>query len=259
MDKLAGKRILVTRPKKQSGKFTQLLEAKGAIPICFPVIEISPLNDFGELDQALLRLAEYDWFVLTSVNGVEAVWKRLDVLNIQRLPDSLKTACIGPKTAATLGKNGVQADFVPNEYIAEAILPGLGELKGLNVLLARADIARPDLPEAIRAGGGTADDVCAYRTLPAEMDRNGLEQIIQGLDVLTFTSPSTVDNFWQIMVDEGLNPLNLPGNPEVMCIGPITARAAQAKGFQVSVIPEDYTIEGLLNAIQNHFQENEHE
>ena len=259
MGKLAGKRILVTRPKKQSGKFAQLLEAEGAVPICFPVIEISPLRDSGELDQALLRLADYDWLVLTSVNGVEAVWKRLEALNIPRLPGSLKTACIGPKTAAALGKKGVQANFVPSEYIAEAILPGLGELAGLNVLLARADIARPDLPEAIRAGGGTADDVCAYRTLPAEMDSDGLDQIIQGLDILTFTSPSTVENFCQIVASEGLNPLDLPRNPEVMCIGPITARAAENKGFQVSVIPEDYTVEGLLHAIQNHFQESVHE
>jgi len=259
MNKLAGKRIMVTRPKKQAGKFTQLLEAKGAVPICFPVIEISPLRDSGELDQALLRLADYDWLVLTSVNGVEAVWKRLEALNIPRLPGFLKTACIGPKTAAALGKKGVQADFVPSEYIAEAILPGLGKLAGLNVLLARADIARPDLPDAIRAGGGTADDVCAYRTLPAEMDRDGLAQIVQGLDVLTFTSPSTVENFWQIVASEGLNPLDLPGNPEVLCIGPITARAARNKGFQVSVIPKDYTVEGLLDAIKDHFQESVYE
>ena len=259
MDKLADKRILVTRPKIQSGEFIQLLEAEGAVPICFPVIEISPLTDSRELDQALLSLADYNWLVLTSVNGVEAVWNRLDALNIQHLPSALKTACIGPKTAAALAENGVEADFVPSEYVAEAILPGLGELKGLKVLLTRADIARPDLPIAIRAGGGTAEDICAYRTLPAETERDGLAQIAAGLDILTFTSPSTVENFCQIMVDEGFDPLALPGNPEVICIGPITARAARNKGFQVSAIPEDYTIEGLLHAIKAHFQENVHE
>jgi len=132
-------------------------------------------------------------------------------------------------------------------------------LPNLYLQAHRADIARPDLPDAIRAGGGIADDVCAYRTLPAETDREGLAQIVEGLDTLTFTSPSTVENFCQIMVSEGLDPLDLPGNPEVMCIGPITARAAQNKGFQVTAIPEDYTIEGLLHAIKDHFQENVHE
>jgi uroporphyrinogen III methyltransferase/synthase len=180
-------------------------------------------------------------------------------LGIKNLPEALQIACIGPKTAAALESKGYHADFVPDEYIAEAILPGLGDLEGLRVLLARADIARQDLPNAIRAGGGTADDISAYRTLPTEPEGAGLAEIAASTDVLTFTSPSTVENFFQIMLNEGLDPLHLPGNPVVACIGPITAKAAEDKGYQVAVIPENYTIEGLLDALIDYYWENVNE
>lgn len=239
--------------------FLDLLEQAGAFPICFPVIEISRLINPQILDQALLDLSSYDWLILTSVNGVAAVWERMAALGILELPAGLKVACIGPKTSAAAAKIGVQPDFVPEEYVAEAILPGLGELDGLKVLLTRADLARPDLPEAIRNGGGIADDICAYRTLPAETDQAILAEIANKTDVLTFTSPSTVENFFQIISDQGLDPLGLPGDPIVACIGPITAKAAEKKGYQIAVVPDYYTIEGLTQAILDHFQENEYD
>ncbi|MCK4488864.1 MAG: uroporphyrinogen-III synthase, partial [Anaerolineales bacterium] len=248
MASLSGKSVVVTRPEAQSQRFVEMLVNLGANPICLPVIEISPVADPQELDDVLKRLDQYDWLVLTSVNGVAAVWERLDAFDVQKLPERLKIACIGPKTAASLNEKGYQADFVPEEYIAEAILPGLGDLEGLNVLLTRADIARPALPEEIRAGGGTADDICAYRTIPAKLDERSMEAMTKGVDLLTFTSPSTVENFFQIIISEGLDPLNLPGEPIVACIGPITAKAAEKKGYLVKIIPGEYTIEGLLKA-----------
>lgn len=255
MGSLDGKRVVITRPQKQCQKFIELLSAAGAVPVCFPVIEISPAEDVGRLDSALQNLAEYDWLVLTSVNGVEAVLNRFAALDIQDLPENLKLACIGPKTAAALQAKGFTPDFVPDEYVAEAILPGLGELDALHVLLTRADLARPDLPEAIRAGGGKADDICAYRTVPAELDETGLAEIAKGVDILTFTSPSTVENFYQVIQGEGRDPLSLPGDPIVACIGPITAEAARGKGYRVAVTPEEYTIEGLLSALKIYYQE----
>jgi len=255
MTSLSGKKVVVTRPEAQNQRFVEKLVNLGANPICLPVIEISPVADPQELDLVLKRLDQYDWLVLTSVNGVAAVWERLDALDVQKLPKRLKLACIGPKTAASLNEKGYQADFVPEEYIAEAILPGLGDLEGIKVLLARADIARPDLPEEIRAGGGTADDICAYRTIPAKPDRKSIEAVAEGVDLLTFTSPSTVENFFQILLSEGLDPLKLPGDPVVACIGPITARAAEMNEYQVKIIPEEYTIEGLLWAMEDYFME----
>lgn len=255
MTSLSGKKVVVTRPEAQSQRFVEMLVNLGANPVCLPVIEISPAADPQDLDRLLKQLDQYDWLVLTSVNGVAAIWERFDALNVQSLPKMLKIACIGPKTTASLNEKGYQADFVPEEYIAEAILPGLGDLEGLNVLLARADIARPDLPEAIRAGGGIANDICAYRTIPAKSDRKSIEAVAEGVDLLTFTSPSTVENFFQIIISEGLDPLNLPGEPIVACIGPITAKAAEKKGYLVKIIPGEYTIEGLLKAMKDYFKE----
>lgn len=259
MADLTGKRIVVTRPQKQCQEFLDLLQSAGAVPLCLPVIEISPIAENQELDDALHNLADYNWLVLTSVNGVEVFWDRLEALGILPLPDSTKIACIGPKTAGALADHGLQADFVPDEYIAEAILPGLGELKGIKVLLARADISRPDLPEAIRAGGGIADDISTYRTLPAETDQSVLSEISEDTDVLTFTSPSTVENFFQIMTDSGFDPLHLPGDPIVACIGPVTASAAKNLGYRVTVNPEVYTIEGLLQALIKYYSEKTNE
>ncbi len=144
---------------------------------------------------------------------------------------------------------------MPDEYLAEAILPGLGELRGLQVLLARAEIARPALPEAIRAGGGIARDISVYRTVPACPDPLEIQVLREGSDCLTFTSPSTVENFIQIIEAEELDPSNLPGDPVVACIGPITAQAAEKHGYSVRIMPDEYTAEGLLSAICNHFEE----
>ena len=256
MGSLTGKRVLITRPKKQIESFKNLLISSGAVPICFPVIEISPIADFSDLDIALKNLINYDWLILTSVNGVAAVWARLKSLKIENLPESLNLACIGPKTAAALESEGFSPNFTPNEYIADVILPGLGTLTGLRVLLTRADIARSDLPEAIRAGGGIADDICAYQTIPATPENDSIREISKGLDIISFTSPSTVENFYQLIEKNGLDPLNIPNNPIIACIGPITAKAAKNKGYNVAVTPDDYTIEGLHTALINYFQEN---
>lgn len=259
MASLFGLTVVVTRPEAQSQSFVEALHKLGADPICMPVIEISPVADPQELDDVLKRLDQFDWLVLTSVNGVAAVWERFDELGVQSLPKMLNIACIGPKTAASLDKKGYRANFVPEEYIAEAILPGLGELEGIKVLLVRADIGRPDLPAAIRAGGGTVNDICAYRTIPTKPDKESMEAIAKGVDLLTFTSPSTVENFLRLMLSEGLDPLNLPGEPIVACIGPITAKAAEMNGYQVTITPGEYTIEGLLQAMKDYFKETDNE
>jgi uroporphyrinogen III methyltransferase/synthase len=249
MSNLAGKRIVITRPLEKCRDFAAMISDQGAVPICFPVIEIAPVTDFMELDSALQNLTAYDWWVLTSANGVTAVWERFEKLGVEEIPSYVKIACIGPKTAAALETKGVRPDFVPDEYVAEAILPGLGTLAGLKVLLTRADIARPDLPEAIRASGGVADDICAYRTIPNQPHRQALEMIAQGVDVLTFTSPSTVKNLVQILRRENIDPFQIPNNPIIACIGPITARAADAIGLNVDLVAEQYTTEGLLESL----------
>jgi uroporphyrinogen-III synthase len=247
---LAGKRVLVTRPAGQLDGFAAALRAAGATPVAFPAIRIAPARDPDALDRALRKLACYEWLVLTSANGVAAVWSRLEALGLDGLPQALRVAAIGPKTAAALVARRVQPDFVPQEYVAEAILPGLGDLRDSWVLLPRADLARPALPRAIQLAGGLVHEIVAYRTLPAESNPAGLEALRQGVDVITFTSSSTVLNFLALLKKAGLQAGALPGQPIFACIGPITAATASEAGLPVSVVAREYTIEGLITALE---------
>lgn len=240
------KRILVTRPRAQADSFVEGLRAAGFEPICFPVIEIRSVEDHARLDQALVQINKYDWVVFTSVNGVEVVFARLE--KYSSLP---RVAAIGPKTAEALQARGVTPDFVPDEYVAEAILPGLGDLQGKWVLLPRAEIARKALPEAIVSAGGIAHEIAVYKTLPAQSDADGLAALKSGVDVITLTSPSTVQNFVAIIKQNGLDPLKLPNNPLFACIGPITEQAAREEGLSNLVVAKEYTTEGLIQILSD--------
>jgi len=161
----------------------------------------------------------------------------------------VRFAAIGPKTAKGLKTRGVTPDFVPEAFVAEAILPGLGDLRGKWVLLPRAEIARKALPEAIVKAGGTAHEIAVYTTLPARPDPEGLAALKTGVDVITFTSASSVENFVAMMHENKLDPLGLPNHPRFACIGPITEQAAREEGLVNLVVAKEYTTEGLIEAI----------
>jgi uroporphyrinogen-III synthase len=249
---LKGKRVIITRPRHQAAALSNLLSELGALPLCVPTIEIAPLANPINLDAALRDLKTYDWVILTSVNGVRAMWERLEQLGIVFPQDGPRVAVIGPKTASAMDDRGISPDFVPDEYIAEAILPGLEITAGSRVLLLRADIARPTLAEAIKREGGIADDVAVYRTLPAAIDASMLAEIHAGVDVITFTSSSTVTYFVTQLVQLDIRPSEIPGDPLIACIGPITAATARSHGLRVDVMPDEYTIEGLVEALISH-------
>jgi uroporphyrinogen-III synthase len=240
------KRILITRPRAQADDFAKKLRRSGFEPIFFPVIEIQPIENNVALERALTKLECYDWLVFTSVNAVDVVF---DVVASSDI--SPKVAAIGPKTAEALQARGVPPDFVPEEYVAESILPGLGDLHGRWVLLPRAEIARKALPEAIFEAGGIPHEIAVYKTLPARPSEEGLAALREGVDIVTLTSPSTVQNFAAIARQNGLDPLGLPGNPLFACIGPITEKAAREEGFTNLVTAKEYTTEGLIEAISN--------
>ena len=240
------KRILITRPRAQADSFALGLKAAGFEPVYFPVIEIRSIADNPQLDRALQNLDQYDWVIFTSVNGVQVVF---DHLHGAKGPFRPHFAAIGPKTAQALKSHGVRPDFVPPEYVAEAILPGLGELDGKWVLLPRAEIARKVLPEAIAANGGIAHEIAVYRTLPASPDPEGLAALRAGVDVVTLTSPSAVQNFVAIARYNGLDPLKLPGKPYIACIGPITEAAAREEGLTDLLAATEYTTQGLVELI----------
>lgn len=236
------------------------LEALGAEAICFPTIVVCPPTDLGPLDSALDRISTYDWCIFTSARGVEAVEARLGERDLG--PDVLsevKLAAIGPKTARALEDLGLSVDCVPEEYRAEAIISAIGPeaFSGRRFLLPRARIAREVLPETIRALGGTIDVVEAYRTEAPESAKTAalVKRMKAGeVDVVTFTSSSTVTNFLALLDTYGGS--GLLAGVTVACIGPITAETAQEGGLSAEVVAEDYTIEGLVEALIKYFATN---
>ena len=242
-------RVLITRPRKDAEGFAKALRDIGAEVLFLPTIAIRPVADPSMLDEALSNLGRYGWLVFTSANAVDAVLERLDALGLPGFPSALHIAAVGPKTAARLIEAGYKPDFVPEEHVAEAILPGLGDLRCRRVLLPTADIAHDTLPQAIRAASGIAHVVTAYHTVPADLEAEELSALGSGLDVVTFMSGSAVRNFTSLLHSAGIDPFNLPGKPLIACISPKTAQAAQEAGFQVAIIADNYSAEGLVRAI----------
>jgi uroporphyrinogen-III synthase len=250
---LDGKRILVTRPAGQAGELVTALQAAGAEPVLMPAIEIRPLEDTRELDDALGRILEHDWVIFTSANGVRHVWERLAALGLDdlledgeagRKPGQPRVAAIGPGTAAALERRGVRPDYVPAEYVAEALAEGLPDAQGARVLMLRADIARPELRARLAARGARVEDVAAYRTI-AEPAKTGSD-LSHSVDAVTFTSSSTVRGF----LNAGGR---VPERAAVVCIGPVTARTARELGLRVDAVAEPYTLDGLVEALVRHF------
>lgn len=242
------KRILITRPRAQSNGFADQLRRAGFEPIYFPVIEIKPIENNVALERAVSKLGCYEWMVFTSVNAVESVFNQCPTLRVGK---ETKVAAIGPKTAKALRDRNVVIDYIPEEFVAEAILTGMGDLLGKWVLLPRAEIARQELPEAIFNAGGVPHQITVYQTLPSQLDLEGLAALSSGVHVITFTSASTVDNFVAIMRKNNLDPLNLTNHPRVACIGPITEQAARQAGFQNIVVAKEYTTNGLMEVVKN--------
>jgi uroporphyrinogen III methyltransferase/synthase len=258
------KRILITRARLQSEDFAEKLRFAGFEPIFFPVIEIQPIENNVALERALSKLDCYGRLVFTSVNAVHVVFDYLGTATeTQRHAGSVvslsqgdtmanpRIAAIGPKTAEALRARGVNPDFVPEEYLPESILRELGDMRGKWILLPRAEIALKALPEAIAEAGGVPHEVAVYKTLPVEPDPQGLAALKSGVDVVTLTSPSTVQNFIAIARQHELDPLALPGNPLFACIGPTTEQAAREEGLVNLVTAKEYTTDGLIDLISN--------
>lgn len=240
-------KVLITRPRSQADNFADKLRSTGFEPIYFPVIEIQPVEHNLALQRALSKVGCYEWIVFTSTNAVDVV---LDQFPSVKWSET-KTSAVGPKTAQALKARGIEPNFIPDEYIAEAILPGLGDLIGKWVLLPRAEIARRELPEAIFNAGGVPHEITVYKTIPAAPDTEAVEALRSGVDVVTFTSASTVENFVAIARKNNLDPLNLPNQPVFACIGPLTEAAARQAGFNSIVVANEYTTDGLIQILRN--------
>jgi len=253
---LFGKRVLVTRPAHQSEDFARMLRDEGAEPVLAPAIRIEPPPDPAPL-QTAVRDMGYDWVVFTSANGVRRFFAEVEAQGRDaRLLGGARVCAIGPATDATLREHGVRADVIPEEYkgegAAKAILEA-GDVAGVRILLPRAEVAREALPEMMREAGAEVDVVPAYRTLGTSEDaaiaiRDAIHR--RTVDVLTFTSPSTVREVANALGDHADA---VADGFTVACIGPITGQAAADRGWPVHVVPEDYTAEGLVDALREHF------
>ena len=251
--RLSGRRVLVTRPEAQSEGLLRRLRALGAQPVVCPTIRIQGPADWRALDEAIGRLSDYDWLIFTSVNGVTFFFERLTALDagLEALRSPrLRLAAIGPATAHALEAQGLAVAFVPSRYVAEAILEEIGSVAGSHILLPRADIARKALAEGLRDQGALVDEVTAYRTVSAAGEALMLpDELARGVDIATFTSPSTVHGFLDLLEAAGRPVGQALAGAKIACIGPITARAAQEAGLRVDIVASEHTVEGLLNAI----------
>lgn len=236
----------------QAEEFLQGLRALGAEAVSLSTIRIQGPADPEPLRRAITNLEGFDWVVFTSANGVAQFWQELEAAGAAgRWPQRLRAAAIGPATADALRARGIEAEMVPDEYVAEAVADALAradDLAGRKILLPRAAEARQVLPRRLRAAGAAVEEVVAYETGPDPEGIAGLRAALDRgeLDMVTFTSASTVRQF---VARAGAN----MGSARIAVIGPITAAAARSAGLQVDVEAKEYTVEGMLTAIREYF------
>lgn len=255
---LAGRRILITRAHDQAASLTLELEDAGAIVQSIPTIEIRPPQSFQPLDKALKKLPAYDWLVLTSVNGVKALQKRMERAEISpTMLNHLSIAAIGPATCAEAERLGLKVNVIPEQYVAESVVTALrGKVKGKRVLLIRAKVARDVIPRELKNEGAEVDVVEAYETvLPVHASgklKGAFLSEAPKPDVITFTSSSTASNFFTLL-GKGVSPQEILKGVAVASIGPVTSATLAEFGIKATIEAADYTISGLVKSIVSHY------
>jgi len=253
---LAGRRIVVTRAREQAGGLAQRIEALGGDVVEFPTIEIQAPASFADLDRAVQQIDAYHWIIFTSVNSVEPFLERLRLAG-KAVSDlgHAQVAAIGAETAKRLATAGIVVALIPSRYQAEGILESLdpAALAGKRVLIPRAAKARDILPATLREWGASVDVVEAYRTVAPAFDAAAMRRRLdQGnIDMITFTSSSTVSNFVRLCGGDSLG--DLVGAAAIASIGPITAQTIEALGGRVAVLAREFTIDGLIAAMIGYF------
>ena len=254
---LMGKRIVVTRAREQASDLVKLLSDLGAECLECPTIKVAPPDDWKLLDAAIDNISSYDWLVFTSVNGVDYFFKRLFAKGKDvRALSKLNTAVIGPATEKRLFNFGLKSDIVPKNYRAESIIEAFSNknINGKKILLPRAKEARPILPVELTKMGALVDEVTSYYTkeVPDSADLL-LKRLKEGtIDLITFTSSSTVKNLKAILPDNIFD--SQMKNITIACIGPITADTAKSLGFEVHIVANSFTIPGLCEAILDYYR-----
>lgn len=251
---LSGKRIVIGRAKAQAGKLAKLLREKGATVTAIPFIEIRRPKSFKPLDAALKEIVEYDWLILTSVNGVESLFDRLRKLKLEvGWLAHLRIAAIGPATKDAIEKHGLDVSVVPKEYVAESVVASLKKkVEGRRILLVRAKVARDVIPNELRKAGAAVDVVEAYETVLPKASRALLLAALKDKkkrpDVITFTSSSTAKNFVELIGPNAAYSGLLDG-VKLASIGPVTSETLKQLGLKPDIKAKEYTVPGLVEAI----------
>ena len=249
---LSGKRIVVTRTRKQASALSSKLRALGADVLELPTIRIEPPSDLREFAELVQDAHTYDWIVFTSANGVEAFFEIFFRLyDDAREIGGAKIAAIGPATAQRVRDFHMHVDLQPDEFVAEAVVrefQKLGGVENLRILLVRAEKARDVLPKRLSTSGAIVDEGLAYRTVPETRDTGARRQLLEeGADLITFTSSSTVENFLALG-------LPWPNGMQIVSIGPITSKTARDHGLKIDIEARRHDIDGLVEAIRKLFK-----
>lgn len=252
---LFGRGVVITRPEAQASEMRNFLRNQGARAISFPTICIAEPQSWHALDEALKRIESYDWIIFTSANGVRFFLRHLKETgrDLRDLKD-IRICTIGPATASALEAMGIRVDLVPESYISEGVVTAFEgyDLTGRRILLPRAETARDVIPDGLAALGAAVDVVTIYRTVASERKKEELEPLIESgkVDVITFTSPSAVTSFMEIMGKD----FRLPPQVRIACIGPVTAAAVRKAGLPVDIMREAFTISGLMAAMIEYYR-----
>jgi uroporphyrinogen III methyltransferase/synthase len=248
---LNGKNVLVTRPQEQSFELASKLIAEGANIYLLPTIKITLPEDYSEIDAALEDLSKYDWIVFTSTNAVRYFVERLEYLRLfKNILGGTKIASVGPATALMLEKYGIEVHFVAAEHTAEVLAESLPDVSGKNVLIPTTDINKGKLRQILSGRNAQVCEIAFYNTRKNEIaDDYILQTFTAGIDIITFTSSSSVEALIEL-----LRPLQLNINKHLIaCIGPHTADTARGHGLTVDIIAKPFTIDGLIASMLEYF------
>ena len=248
---LSGKRILVTRGGEQAEEFAAMIRRRGGEPVIFPTIRLVPPEDTAPIDRALSRLSSFDWILFASANAVRFFFGRAAEAGVSRPPGGVRVASVGPGTSRELLRIGFPADLTALLHTAEGLVAALRSegIAGKRFLLPRAAEGRETIPAEIRRHGGSVEEVAVYRNGLPEKDERAARGIIERPpDVCTFASPSAFRNFFLLLGEREAS--DVLSRSLLAAIGEVTARAIAKKKFAVDIMPEKYTLEGMMEAIE---------
>lgn len=254
---LKNKTILVTRDKSQAGKFLNMIKAEEARGVSFPVIEITEPPTFAEIDNALKEIKSFDYILFTSVNAVERFFKRAKEKDIktENIAD-LKAISVGPKTEKAMLKFSLRSTFTAKTYVAEGVLEALKkeDLKNKKILFPRALKAREYIIEELEKMGAKVSMCPVYETINPNLGLDKLKKVLKDekIDIITFTSASTVENFASSI--DGYELKEILKDKVIAAIGPVTRDKAKELGIEVNVMPDVYTLDGMIEALKKYFK-----